>query len=164
MQSKYVVLGRISAQIIQRCEPLAANLRMQVVVNDAGAAHNADAMYHLPLQGLLEYFATDYNPSMKLVGFVKPIAPVSCTTDDATAQLLHQRPAAVVYDNSAAIMCHECRMQLNGKCQLANHLKGNKHKRSVRRNLHLTLAPCQHPASPPYTPPTAEAGAEQPTQ
>ena len=51
MQSKYVVLGRISAQIIQRCEPLAANLRMQVVVNDAGAAHNADAMYHLPHPG-----------------------------------------------------------------------------------------------------------------
>ena len=58
---------------------------------------------------------------------------------------------------------------MNGKRQFAGHLKGDKHKRNLRRNIRLGLAslsvvqPTQlNAASPPHAPPTTDAGAPLP--
>ena len=121
--------------------------------NGTGTERIVDKIYPLTIQGLHGYFDSEDDSSVTL------ITSVSSITGNVTAQHSHQRPAVVIYDNSAAIQCYECRMQLNGKRQFAGHLKGDKHKRSVHRNIRLGLASLQRTASPTPTPPTAEAGA-----
>ena len=189
-QSKYLVMCQVGVQILQRCEPLEAHRRPLVVISGTGAEWDFDKVYGLSTRGLQQLIDTDYGRSVNLLalavsgtirGFSYAVAPVTqhttsppgdapSTTAAGAGQPVLQRPAAVVFDNSAAIRCRECNMQLSGTRQFAGHLKGSKHQRSVRRSLRLELASLravqpvhERTTSPPRAPPSAEAGAGQQT-
>jgi hypothetical protein len=166
-QSTYLVLCQVGMQILQRCEPLRKHRRPLVVLGGNGAEWGFDNVYGLSANGLQQLIDTDcgrsVNPlALAVSGTIRdygyaavpptqhatsppcarlaPAADAPSTTAAGAGQPALQRPAVVVVDNSTAIWCSDCTMQLNGKRQFASHLKGPKHQSRARRNLRLELA------------------------